>query len=56
MKMQIIVMPACIVGIHQVRRDAFGDIHVDLDSSTPCWNDDVEGFCLHCNFHADWKS
>ena len=47
---------AWIVGIHQVRRDASGDIHVDLDSSTPCWNDNVEGFCLHCNFHADWKS
>ena len=42
MKMQIIVMPAWIAGI-QVRKDAFGDVHVDLDSSTPCWNDNVEG-------------
>ena len=23
-----------------------GDIHVNLDSSTPCWNDAIEGFCL----------
>jgi hypothetical protein len=37
-------------------QDAFEDIHVDVDSSTPCWNDNIEGFCLHCNFHADWKS
>ena len=36
--MQIIVMPAWIAGI-QVRKDAFGDVHVDLDSSTPCRND-----------------
>ena len=55
MKMQIIVMPAWIAGI-QVRKDAFGDVHVNLDSSTPCWNDNVERFCLNCNFHADWKS
>ena len=31
-------MPAWIAGI-QARKDAFGDVHVNLDSSTPCWND-----------------
>jgi len=31
-------MPAWIAGI-QVRKDASGDIHVNLDCSTPCWND-----------------
>ncbi len=40
--MQIFVMPARIAGI-QVRTDASGDIHVKLDSSTPCWNDPIEG-------------
>jgi hypothetical protein len=35
------VMPAWTAGI-QVHKDAFGDIHVSLDSSTPCWNDAVE--------------
>jgi hypothetical protein len=30
------VMPAWIAGI-QVCKDASGDIHVDLDSSFPCW-------------------
>jgi hypothetical protein len=39
---QIIVMPAWIAGI-QVRKDASGNIHVNLDSSTPCWNDAIEG-------------
>ena len=34
-------MPAWMAGI-QVRRDASGDIHVSLDSSTPCWNDTIE--------------
>jgi hypothetical protein len=43
MKTQIFVMPAWIAGI-QVRLDASGDIHVNLDSSTPCWNDAVELF------------
>src|SRR5262245_57743554 len=38
MKTQIFVMPAWIAGT-QIRRDAFGNIHVNLDSSTPCWND-----------------
>jgi hypothetical protein len=40
-----IVMPAWIAGI-QVRKDASGDVHVNLDSSTPCWNDGVEGLAL----------
>jgi hypothetical protein len=35
-------MPAWIAGI-QIRKDASGDIHVSLDSSTPCWNDAIEG-------------
>jgi hypothetical protein len=35
------VMPAWIAGI-QVRRDASGDIHVNLGSGTPCRNDDIE--------------
>jgi hypothetical protein len=42
MKMQIFVMPAWMAGT-QVRKDASGDIHVNLDSSTPCWNDTIEG-------------
>jgi hypothetical protein len=33
-------MPAWIAGI-QIRKDAFGDIHVDLDSGPP-WNDGIE--------------
>jgi hypothetical protein len=44
MKKPIFVMPAWIAGI-QVRKDASGDIHVNLDSSTPCWNDASERFC-----------
>jgi hypothetical protein len=39
------VMPAWIAGI-QVRKDASGNIHVNLDSSTPCWNDAIEGALL----------
>jgi len=46
MKMQIIVMPAWIAGI-QVRKDGSGNVHVNLDSSTPCWNDAIERFCLN---------
>ena len=42
-KMEIFVMPAGIAGI-QIRKDASGNIHVNLDSSTPCWNDVIEGF------------
>jgi len=34
------VMPAWIAGI-QVRKDASGDIRVNLDSSIPCWNDGI---------------
>ena len=40
------VMPAWIAGI-QVRKDASGNIHVNLDSSTPCWNDAREGPLLN---------
>jgi hypothetical protein len=35
------VMPAWMAGI-QVRKDASGDIRVNLDSSIPCWNDAIE--------------
>jgi hypothetical protein len=45
MKIQIFVMPAWIAGI-QVCTDASGNVHVSLDSSTPCWNDAIEGFCF----------
>ena len=34
-------MPAWMAGIHGAQ-DASGDIHVGLDSSTPCWNDGIE--------------
>ena len=44
--MQSFVMPAWMAGI-QVRKDASGDVHVNLDSSTPCWNDVIEGFYLN---------
>jgi hypothetical protein len=46
MKNPIFVMPARIAGI-QARKEASGDIHVNLDSSTPCWNDAIDGFCLN---------
>jgi len=39
------VMPAWIAGIH-VRKDDSGNIHVNLDSSAPCWNDAIEGVLL----------
>ena len=35
------VMPAWIVGV-QARKDDSGNIHVNLDSSTPCSNDATE--------------
>jgi hypothetical protein len=35
------VMPAWIAGI-QIRRMLPVDIHVSLDSSTPCWNDAIK--------------
>jgi hypothetical protein len=38
-------MPAWIARI-QTRKDASGDIHVNLDSSTPCWNDAIEAACF----------
>ena len=31
-------------GRHPGAQDASGDIHVALDSSTPCWNDTIEAF------------
>jgi hypothetical protein len=34
-------MPAWMAGIHQVRKDASGDVRVSLDSSAPCWNDAI---------------
>ena len=43
--MQPFVMPAWIAGI-QIRKDAFGDVRVDLDSSAPCWNDGIGGQCF----------
>jgi hypothetical protein len=39
------VMPAWIAGVH-VRKDDSGNIHVNLDSSTPCWNDAIERVLL----------
>ena len=45
MEMQSFVMPAWIAGI-QVRKDASGNIHVNLDSSTPCWNDVIAAVLL----------
>ena len=40
------VMTAWIASIQQVRKDASRDIHVNLDSSTPCWNDAIKGALL----------
>src|SRR5262245_34551665 len=37
----IFLMPALIAGI-QVHKDASGNIHVNLDSSTPRWNDVID--------------
>jgi hypothetical protein len=31
-------VPAWMAGIH-LRKDAFENVHVNLDSSIPCWND-----------------
>jgi len=42
MKMEILVMPARVVG-NQVRKDASGNIQVNLDSSTPSWNGAMKG-------------
>jgi hypothetical protein len=36
-------MPAWIAGI-QARKDASRNVLVNLDSSSPCWNDVIEGF------------
>jgi hypothetical protein len=38
-------MPAGMAGT-EARKDASGDIHVNLDSSTPCWNDAIERVLL----------
>ncbi len=38
----VFVMPAWLAGI-QVCMDASEDVHVDLDSSPPCWNDGIGG-------------
>jgi hypothetical protein len=38
MKIEITVMPAWMAGI-QARKDASGNVHVNLDSGAPCWND-----------------
>jgi hypothetical protein len=45
MKIEIAIMPAWIAGI-QARKEASGNVHVNLDSSTPCWNDAIEGALL----------
>lgn len=39
-------MPAWTAGI-QTREDASGYIHVNLDSGTPCRNDDTEANAKH---------
>ncbi len=44
LKMHIFVMLAWIAGIHQARKDAYGDIRVNLDSSIPYWNDAIFTF------------
>src|SRR5215470_20195842 len=41
-------MPAWKAGI-QVRKDASGDIHVNLDSGTLCWNGAIERPPLEAN-------
>ena len=38
-------MPVWTAGI-QIRKDASGNVHVNLGSSTPCWNDVLEGVLL----------
>jgi hypothetical protein len=37
---KIFVMPTSVAGM-EVRKDAAGNVHVDLDSSDPFWNDAV---------------
>jgi predicted PurR-regulated permease PerM len=39
MTIVVIAMPTWIAGI---RKGPSGNIHVNLDSSTPCWNDAIE--------------
>jgi hypothetical protein len=31
-------------GRHPARMDASGNVHVNLNSSSPCWNDVIEEF------------
>jgi hypothetical protein len=38
-KLQIIVMPAWIAGIQLLSDNFRENIHVNLDSSIPCWNE-----------------
>ena len=38
---------AGMVSRHPGVQDASGDIHVGLDSSTPCWNDGIEESYQH---------
>jgi hypothetical protein len=49
------VMPAWIAGI-QVRRDASGDIHVNLGSGTPCRNDDIEKYSPKLTKFEAWRT
>ena len=46
-------MPAWMAGI-QFRKDASGNVHVNLDSSSPCWNDamKVQKYLLINNFYS----
>ena len=54
MKIEIFVMPAWIAG-HPGPRDASGNIHVNLGSSPPCWNDAIgQGFMLEPT-EAPWS-
>jgi hypothetical protein len=40
MKIEITDMPARMAGV-QARKDATGKVHVNLDFSTPCWNNAI---------------
>ena len=39
-------MPAWMAGIQAPKDARPGNVHVNLDSSTPCWNDAIEGALL----------
>jgi hypothetical protein len=49
------VMPAWTAGI-QVRRDASGDIRVNLGSGTPCRNDDIEKYSPKLTKFEAWRT